>query len=267
MFKKFLAMALGIFLFGVSHAEAKAVYCTNCSTKWTQAIEKVTNIKQLNQMYADYKQYVEQTAHQLKNVQQNIEMITDMVHNTAALPRELLGKVSDEMTRFAQITNSINTIRADIMGLEKIYDETYKTQAKLKEMANMPNDMLRERNMSIRADLDVMDEKIEEATKATFQISGKQLKDLEESGQTEEYINDLINNADGRNEILMAANQLAKLQYAESKQLRELIATTTQSNLVKQVRDEQQRQLSEEIADRVTTFKDEYIVLQELPMF
>ncbi len=67
--------------------------------------------------------------------------------------------------------------------------------------------------------------------------------------------------------MLQAANQLAKLQYSEMQQMRELVATTVQSNLATQMRDEQQRQVSEEIADKVTTFKDEYIVLQELPMF
>lgn len=267
MFKKFLLTAMCVFLFGVNGSHARAVYCTNCSNRWVQALERVTNVEQLKTLYLEYGESVQQTAHQLKNVQQNVEMITDMIHNTAALPREMISKVSDEMTRFAQITNAINTIRADIIGLEKVFDETYKTQAELREMANMPNDMLKERNMTIRADLDIMNKKIEEATKATFQISGKQLKDLEESGKTEDYINELINNAEGRNEMLMAANQLAKLQYAESKQLRELIATTTQSNLVKQARDEQQKQLSDEIADKVTTFKDEYVVLEELPMF
>lgn len=247
MTKKFLIIAMCVFLFGVSQAEAKAVYCVNCSERWVQDLERVTNLEQLNQMYSDYKEYVQQTAHLLTNVQQNIEMITDMTHNTANLPSNLLGKVYDEMTRLAQITNALNTIRADIEGTERVYDEYYKSQAQLKEIANLPNRMLTERNIAIRADIDKMGERIDEATKATFQITGSQLKDLEESGRMEDYINNLVNNADGRNEMLQAGNQLAKLQYTETRQLRELVATTVQSNLATQVRDEKQKQLAEEI--------------------
>ncbi len=264
MFKKFLAMALGAFLFGVGQAEADIVYCTNCSERWTQAVERITNIEELKTLYLEYGESIQQTAHQLKNVQQNIEMITDMIHNTAALPRQVLSKISDEMTRFAQITNSINTIREDIMGLERVYDEYYKTQAEYKRLANLPNEMLSERNVTIRADIDKMADRIDTATKATFQLSGSQLKDLEESGKMEDYINDLVNNADGRNEMLQAGNQLAKLQYSEARQLRELVATTIQSNLATQVRDEKEKQISKEIDDRITTPR-EYPPLEEYP--
>lgn len=264
MFKKFLAMALGIFLFGVSQAEAKVVYCTNCSTKWTQAIEKVTSMKQLQQMYSDYKEYVEQTAQLLENVHQNIVMIKDMQHNTLGLPGEIIGKIYDEMTRLAKITNALNTIRADIEGTEKVYDEYYKTQAEYKRLANLPNRMLTERNVTIRADIDKMAERIDTATKATFQLSGSQLKELEESGKMEDYINDLIDNADGRNEMLQASNQLARLQINETRQLRELMATTIQSNLATQVRDEKEKQISEEIGERIMTPR-EYPPLKDYP--
>lgn len=256
MFKKFLVMALGVFLFGVSQGEAKAVYCINCSTKWTQAIEKVTSIKQLNQMYADYKQYVEQTANLLENVHQNITMIKDMQHNTLGLPAEILGKIHDEMTRLARITNTLHTIRADIEGTEKVYDEYYRTQEEYKKLANLPNRMLSDRNVTIRADIDKMNSRVDDATKATFQLSGSQLKELEESGKMEDYINDLVNNADGRNEMLQAGNQLAKLQINETRQLRELMATTIQSNLATQVRDEKQRQKELEIGEYLLDTKD-----------
>ena len=252
MFKKFLAMALGAFLFGVGQAEADIVYCTNCSERWTQAVERVTSIQQLNQMYSDYREYVEQTAHLLENVHQNITMIKDMQHNTLGLPSEIIGKIYDEMTRLAKVTNALNTIRADIEGTEKVYDEYYKTQAEYKRLANLPNEMLSERNVTIRADIDKMADRIDTATKATFQLSGSQLKDLEESGKMEDYINDLVNNADGRNEMLQAGNQLAKLQYSEARQLRELVATTIQSNLATQVRDEKEKQISEEIYRNIT---------------
>ena len=249
MTKKFLLVAICSFFIGVNQGKANVVYCVNCSESWTQALERVTNVEQLNQMYSDYKEYIQQTAHLLENVHQNITMIKDMEHNTLGLPSKLLSKIYDEMTRLAQITNKLNTIRADIEGTERVYDEYYKTQAEYNRLANLPNRMLTERNITIRADIDKMSKRIDEATKATFQLSGSQLKDLEESGKMEDYINDLVNNADGRNEMLQAGNQLAKLQYTETRQLRELMATTIQSNLATQVRDEKEKQRSLEVKE------------------
>ncbi len=256
MTKKFLLIALCSFFIGVNEGNAFTMYCVNCSDRFMQALERVTNLEQLKQLYLDYGESVQQTAHQLKNVQQNVEMITDMIHNTTALPRNLVREGYNELTRLAQITNSINTIKSDIMGLEKIFDEKYKTQEELNRIANFPNELVSERNITIRANMKIMNERIDEATKATFQLSGSQLKELEDSGQLEAHINALME-SDGRNGILMAANKLAQEQIKETRQLRELIATTVQSNLATQVRDEKEKQLSDEVDKRITDiYKD-----------
>jgi hypothetical protein len=68
--------------------------------------------------------------------------------------------------------------------------------------------------------------------------------------------------------MLQAGNQLAKLQYSEARQLRELVATTIQSNLATQVRDEKEKQLAEEIYRNITNtdqLSEEKI--EELPLF
>ncbi len=256
MTKKFLLVAICSFFIGVNQGKANVVYCVNCSDRFMQALDRVTNVEQLKQLYLDYGESVQQTAHQLKNVQQNVEMITDMIHNTTALPRNLVREGYNELTRLAQITNSINTIKSDIMGLEKIFDEKYKTQEELNRIANFPNELVSERNITIRANMKIMNERIDEATKATFQLSGSQLKELEDSGQLEAHINALME-SDGRNGILMAANKLAQEQIKETRQLRELIATTVQSNLATQVRDEKEKQLSDEIAHKILTINED----------
>ena len=90
--------------------------------------------------------------------------------------------------------------------------------------------------------------RVDDSTRATFQLSGKQLKDLEESGELEAYVNDLLSTPDGQQKALMAGNQLAALQIQEARQLRELLATKIQSDLAGQVKREKEGQFSEEMS-------------------
>ena len=88
---------------------------------------------------------------------------------------------------------------------------------------------------------------MDDSTKATFQLSGQQLKELEESGELEDYMNELLSSPDGQQKALMAGNQLAALQIQEARQLRELIATKVQSDLASQEKAEKESQMSQEL--------------------
>ena len=88
---------------------------------------------------------------------------------------------------------------------------------------------------------------MDDSTKATFQLSGAQLKDLENSGELESYINQLLSEPDGQQKAIMAGNQLAALQIQEARQLRELIATKVQSDLASQEKAEKEAQIGEEL--------------------
>ena len=88
---------------------------------------------------------------------------------------------------------------------------------------------------------------MDRATQATFQLSGHQLKQLEESGELESYVNSLLDTPEGQQQALMAANQLAALQIQEARQLRELIATKVQSDLASQTKKEKEDQMGEEL--------------------
>ena len=271
MNKKFIisAFLLAYSLFPVNNAHAVTAFCTNCSDRFMQAMDRVTNVEQLKSLYAEYAESIQQTASQIQMVQQNVEQYTNMVRNTVAIPKNMIAKISKELTRFAQITNSVNTMRADIMGLENVFDTLYQAQEDFGKLANMPREMASGRNMTIRANLDVMSKRVDEATQATFQVSGAQLKDLEMSGETESYINELLNTPEGRMEALQSGNQLAAMQIQEARQLRELIATSLQSDLASQIKDEKQEQLSEEISRRITDMSDlkNQKLIEELPLF
>lgn len=239
--------ALLITLFAADASAAYTVYCTNCSDRVTQAIEKATSLEQLKTLLKEYDEAIQQTAAQLQMVQQNIEQYTNMVQNTVMLPAHLIGKISGELSKVGRITSALNTMRNDIVGLGNVFDGLYQTQDELKKLANLPRSMLTEGGMAYRTSWDRWSERVDESTRATFQLSGKQLQDLENSGELEAYMNELLASPDGQQRALMAGNQLAAMQIQEARQLRELIATKIQSDLASQDKTEKENQMGQEL--------------------
>lgn len=228
-------------------SQAKTVYCTNCSNRVTQAIEKATSIEQLKTLLKEYDEAIQQTAAQLQMVQQNIEQYTNMVQNTVMLPANLIRKISSELSKVGKITGALTTMRNDVVGLGNVFDGLYQAQSELKDLANMPRSMLGQGSMTYRTNWDGWSRRVDDSTRATFQLSGQQLKDLEESGELESYMNELLSTPDGQQKALMAGNQLAALQIQEARQLRELIATKIQSDLASQTKAEKESQIEREL--------------------
>ena len=194
------------------------VYCTNCSDRFMQAVEKATSLEQLKTLVKEYDEAIRQTAAQLQMVQQNIEQYTNMVQNTVALPKEVIRKIASEMSKFGQITGALTTMRNDVVGLGKVFDELYSARSEFKELAGLPKEMLSQGMTRYHTSWDNWSRRVDDSTRATFQLSGKQLKDLEEAGEL------------------------------ESRQLRELLATKIQSDLAGQVKREKEGQFSEEMS-------------------
>ncbi|MCQ2363755.1 MAG: P-type conjugative transfer protein TrbJ [Acidaminococcaceae bacterium] len=228
-------------------AHAYTVSCTNCSNTAMQALEYALSSQQLANLKQAYDQYVEQTAKQLRMVQQNVEQYANMVQNTVLLPANIVKEISNELSKLSQITGTLNTIRQDVMGMSNVFDELYRTQDEFKNLANLPSELLSGGGSTYNSHWDNWSKRVDTATQATFQLSGKQLKELEESGQLESYINKLLSTPDGQQQALMAGNNLAAIQIQESRQLRELIATKFQSDLATQEKSEKVGQMSEEL--------------------
>ena len=236
-------------------AYAGTIYCTNCSSSAMQALERAIADSQLAELKTAYDQYVQQTAAQLQMVQQNIEQYANMVQNTVQLPANLIGEISGELSKLGKITGTLNTLRNDITGMAGVFDELYRTRDELKELANMPKELLSgEGSTRYEGYWDNWSKRVDDAAKSTFQLSASQLQELENSGQLEDYINRLLSTPDGQQKAIMAGNQLAALQIQESRQLRELVATKFQSDLSEQQRRQRQEQLAEEISRAKTDF-------------
>ena len=244
----FMALILTFFITQTGISHAKSVYCTNCSTRATQALEKALSNSQLSELKAAYDEYVQQTAQQIRMVQQNVEQYANMLQNTAQLPLDLISQVRGDLSKLSKITSQLNTLRNDITGIAGVFDQLYRSQDEFKDMANLPKELLSGGSTTYQGD------RVDESTKATFQLSASQLQDLENSGELESYINQLLATPDGQQKALMAGNQLAALQIQEARQLRELMATKFQSDLSSQTKAEKEEQYSKEMARSLADF-------------
>lgn len=245
--KKIIISLCLLAIFNHTTTHAYTVYCTNCSDNILQELAHLTGLEQLAELQAVYAESVQQTVQQIEMVRQNIEQYSNMIQNTIQLPQTLINAVAGELGRLAEITGALNTLRADAVAMSEIFDNVYLDTSAFKDLASAQRAGLAARNTSIRANVDAMSAEVDRAAEATFQLSGEQLKDLEDSGELEDYINSLLETPEGQQQALMAGNQLASLQLYEARQLRELLATSVQSDLASQMKAEKQEQLSEEL--------------------
>ena len=139
--KKSLAFALLVCCTApAAPVHADTVYCWNCSENVTQALDRVTNLEQLQTLIKGYDEAIQQTAAQLEMVQQNIQQYANMVQNTVRLPREVIRRISDKLSEAGRITAALNSMRADIQGLARIHEELYGTRDDLKDLAERTGD-------------------------------------------------------------------------------------------------------------------------------
>jgi len=85
-------LALLLVLATVSPGNTLVVYCTNCSEMFTQALERVTNLSQLETLVSQYQEAVTQTIEQIEMVANQVKQYQNMVQNTVKLPAQLINK-------------------------------------------------------------------------------------------------------------------------------------------------------------------------------
>ena len=238
--KKFIFVIL-FALASVNLAEAKTVYCTNCSTRTTQAIEKATSIDQLKTLAKQYAEEMEQTEAQLRMVQQNIEQYANMLQNTKQLNPNLRAKLKDSFIQMAMQQTALKTQRGDIQALSEIFAQAYPDYAELSGMVTSGSGQ-----DEYREQWDNWAKEINRASEATFQLSGAQLEELQADSATfDQYIDDLLNTPEGQMQALQSGNQLAALQLRENRQLRGLMATSIQSGITQDMKNQKEREASE----------------------
>jgi len=245
--KKLCALTLCFCLCGAPASAAYTVYCTNCSTSLTQALDRVTNVSQLNQLIDQYAEAVTQTQQQIRMVQQNIEQYQNMLQNTAQLPANMVNQLNGALLRLASLTNELKTQRGDVVGLGQIFMNLFPDQDLFLELAGVGPDGVEAANARYQEKWDTWADSVDQAAQATFQLSGKQLQDMGNASELQNYLTQLLSSPDGQMKAIQAGNQLAAIQIQEARQLRELIATTTQSDLASQMKAEKEGQMQQEL--------------------
>lgn len=219
-----------IILFMASSAHSMTVTCTNCSDRFVQAMERVTNVDQLATAMDQYGEAVTQTEQQIRMVQQNIEQYTNMLQNTKNLMPETLAQLQGEYKRMADLYKDLNLQRGDMDQLQKIFKDNYGGFDTMKDQTPQ----------EYQQKWETWSKETDRAMEATFQLSGSQLQDLQENADDfDSKVQQLLTTPQGRMEAAQAANQLAAYQLRESRELRTLMNTYIQGQVQQAAKQEQ----------------------------
>lgn len=230
-------------------ASGYTVFCTNCSDRFMQTLDRATNLKQLTELYS-------QTSNAISQTSQQIAMVRNMIQNTMQLPSSLRSQLSGQLMQLASLTNQLRTQRGDFTSLGQIFNTLFPDQSMFLEIANAGPADIESANRKLQAHWDTWSRSVDQASEATFKLSGKQLADLENSGEMQSYIDNLIATPEGQMQAMQASNQLSAIQIQEARQLRELMATSTQSALAAQMKAEKESQADQEWWRKATDTSD-----------
>lgn len=221
----------------------RAVYCTNCSDQWTQMMERGTSLEQLRNTLATYQEAIMQTTQQIELVRNNIQQYQNMIKNTLNLPANLLGAIKGEFANLAKLTNELKSLKGDVLALGQVFDQAYPDLDMLKNLASGTGSS----GMTVKEVWDNWSKDVDEAAKATFQLTGSQLQDIAQNSETlEKHISDLLSTPEGQMQAVQSGNSLAAIQIDELRQLRALMATSIQMTTQMAMKDEKREQLSVE---------------------
>jgi type IV secretion system protein TrbJ len=206
---------------------AATMYCANCSTV-------------LQQMF-EYINAMEQTSQQMEQTSQQIAMVQNMMKNTARLATGQQTQYANQLSQLAHLTNQLNTQRGEYSQIAQVYQGLFPSQSNMNSLATSSNPTAA--NQQYQALSQQMTQEVDARTMATYQVSAKQLQDLQNAGALENHINGLLQTPEGQMQAVQAGNQLASLQLTEQRQLRELLATQAQAQAAAQAEREKKDQM------------------------
>lgn len=236
--------------------QAATVYCTNCSTTWTQEMDRITNLDKLRNQLEVYKENIMQTQQQIQMVANQIKQYENMIQNTVNLPQNILNEMKGQYKELAKLTQNLNLQKGDYLAMGQVFDEIYPGIDIIKGLANGDSDK------PITEVWDLWSKEVDRAAQATFQVTGQQLKDLaENSDRLDDHISQLLSTPEGQMQAIQSGNSLAAIQVNELRQLRLLMATSIQAATQMSMKDEKRKQLSKEQMDHMldtSRMKEQY---------
>ena len=211
--KKMAMIIITAVLLSAGSTPSYAIFCSNCSNFVQQILDEITRVSQLSELMSQTEQAIQQT-------EQQIQMVQNMLQNTAQLPAAING-----LTQLAELTAQLNVQRGDLTSLAQIFNTDYPDQSAFLNIADASPANIQTANQQLQTFQDNWSKSVDTASQATFQLTGKQLADLQDSGQLQDHINQLLSTPDGQMQAIEAGNQLAAIQIQEARALRELADT------------------------------------------
>jgi P-type conjugative transfer protein TrbJ len=211
------------------------VTCVNCSTNFTQALEYIKDIEQLAEAVKQYEQLVQQTE--------------NAITNTMNLPSNLLPNLQSQIRAAVANVNRLNSYKADMDALYTIFTDTWPELEDIKVDGVLMKDRIAAKQNQFKKAAEKMDNILQ----SNFQLSGQQLQDLQDSGDFDSYLDDLLSTKEGRQQAIEAGNQINALTVDEMRQTRALLANYVQAqaaelaqrqNEEKQLEAEEERELA-----------------------
>jgi len=211
------------------------VTCVNCSTNFTQALEYIKDIEQLAEAVKQYEQLVQQTE--------------NAITNTMNLPGNLLPNLQSQIRAAVANVNRLNSYKADMDALYTIFTDTWPELEDIKVDGVLMKDRIAAKQNQFKKAAEKMDNILQ----SNFQLSGQQLQDLQDSGDFDSYLDDLLSTKEGRQQAIEAGNQINALTVHEMRQTRALLANYVQAqaaelaqrqNEEKQLEAEEERELA-----------------------
>lgn len=187
------------------------VTCINCSTTFTQLMEYVLQIEELMEGIKRYEELAAQTE--------------NMVTNTMNLPSNLKSNLTAQLKEVVSNIEKLNTYKADFTALQTIFTDTWPELKEFKVDGVLMSDQIKTRLKQFES----ATEKMDNILQSNFQLSGKQLQDMEDSGEFDDYVNDLLSSKEGRQQAIEAGNQINALTVHEMRQTRALLANYVQA--------------------------------------
>lgn len=238
-----LSLMCAVMCMFASPAHALTVSCVNCSNSLLQALDRATNMEQLSTLISEYHESVTQTAQQIRMVQQNIEQYANMAAKHRATPGQPCKRTQRQSDPPCQPLRAISRRCAVILwGLDRCSTPCFPNRLFSENWPGPARHRSKPANAKYQQQWDKWSATVDQASQATFQLSGHQLDDLQkDAGRFQSYLDELLSTPDGQQKAIMAGNQLSALQVQEARQLRELMATQVQSDLASQMKTEKRK--------------------------
>ena len=187
------------------------VTCLNCSTIFTQLMEYIKDIEQLMEAVKRYEQLVKQTE--------------NMVKNTMNLPSNLKSNLESQVTTAVDNVTRLKSYKADMDSLKNIFTNTWPELRDLEIDDILMQDRV---EMQLKQFSNAV-EKIDNVLQSNFQLTGQQLQDLQDAGDFNGYLDDLLSTKEGRQQAIEAGNQINALTVSEMRKTRALLANYVQA--------------------------------------